>query len=184
MTRDEALALLKQHVRAENLVKHCLATEAIMRSLARRLGEDPEIWGLAGLLHDIDFEQTGDTPERHGLIAAELLAQHDIAPEIIDAVKAHNAEWLDLRRSTPFHHALAAAETITGLVVAAALVQPGRKVASVKVSSIRKRMKKKDFARNVDRGAIMECEQFDMEVDDFIALSLDAMTMVADDLGL
>jgi len=184
MTRDEAIALLREHVHADNLVKHCIATEAIMRALANKLGQDQELWGIAGLLHDIDFEQTSTAPDRHGLVAAEMLSALGLAPDLVDAVKAHNAEGLGLERTTDFHHALACGETITGLIVATALVYPDKKLASVKPSSVKKRMKKKDFARNVSRDTIMECEQIGLSLDEFVELSLAAMQGVAADLGL
>lgn len=184
MNRDEALDLLKTHVKTENLIKHCLATEAIMRRLARHLGEDEDTWGVAGLIHDLDFDQTKDTPDRHGLMTAEMLAERGVAEDMIDAIKAHNAEGLGLERTKPFHHALACAETITGLVVATALVYPDKKLASVKVKSVRKRMKKKDFARNVNRDIIMECEKLGLTLDEFIELSLSAMQEIAEALGL
>ena len=136
MTRDEALAILKEHVKQENLVKHCLAAEAIMRALAQRLGEDAEKWGIAGLLHALDFEETGADPARHGKRAAELLRAQGVPDDIVDAILHHNAEGLGLTRATRFHHALAAAETITGLIVATALVYPDKKLASVKPDSV------------------------------------------------
>lgn len=184
MTHEEALDLLKTHVGNANLIKHCLATEAIMRRLACRLHEDEGKWALAGLVHDLDFDETKDAPEAHGLKTAEILAERGVDSEVIDAIKAHNAEGLGLERTKPFHHALACAETITGLIVATALVYPDRKLASVKPKSIRKRMKKKDFARNVSRDIIMECEQLAMSLDEFIELSLSAMQEIAESLGL
>lgn len=184
MNRDEAVALVNDHMRAPNLIKHCLATEAIMRALARHLGEDEEKWALAGLLHDLDFEQTKENPQHHGLRTAEILAEKGLDDEIVDAIKAHNAEALGLKRTTTFQHALAAAETITGLIVATALVYPDKKLASVKPKSVTKRMKKKDFARNVDRSIIIECEKFRLALPDFAALSLEAMQSIAGSLGL
>ncbi len=184
MTRDEALALLREHVKADNLVKHCLAAEAIMRALARRLGKDEDQWGRAGLLHDVDFEQTADAPEEHAKIGAKILEDKGVDPEVVDAILAHNAEGLGLERTTDFHHALACAETITGLIVATALVYPDKKLASVKAKSILKRMKKKDFARAVSREIILECEQIGIPLDEFAALSLEAMQGVAGELGL
>lgn len=184
MTREEAYGLLREHVTVENLIKHCLATEAIMRALARRIGEDEETWGLAGLLHDLDFEETKDTPERHALRTAEILGDCDVSAEVIDAIKAHNGETLGIERGTKFGHALAAAETITGLIVATALVYPDKKLSSVKVSSVTKRMKKKDFARAVNREIIMECEGIGLSLNEFVEISLDAMRGISDELGL
>jgi len=184
MQREEAYALLCERVKNENLRKHCLATEAIMRALAARLGADAELWGLAGLLHDLDFEQTRDTPQEHGLQTVAILEEKGLPGELVQAVKAHNAEALGIARESTFDHALAAAETITGLIVATALVQPDKKLASVKPQSVLKRMKKKDFARNVNRDIIRECEQFDMPLEQFVELSVDAMKGIAAALGL
>jgi len=184
MDRKEALRLLREHVRTPNLIKHCLATEAIMRALARRLGEAEERWALAGLLHDLDFEATREKPDRHGLETERVLRQKGLDEDIILAIKAHNAAALGLERSTRFEHALAAAETLTGLIVATALVYPDRKLRSVKPSSVLKRLKKKDFARNVDREIVRECERLGIALPDFVALSLEAMQGIADDLGL
>lgn len=184
MTRDDALKLLKEKLDKPNLVNHCLATEAIMRSLARKFDEDEEKWALAGLLHDLDFEETKENPEKHGLRTAEILEEHDVDEEIIDAIKAHNAEALGLERKSVFHHALASAESITGLIVATALVQPDKKISNVKSQSVIKRMKKKDFARNVDRGIISECENIGIDLPSFVEISLEAMNGMSDDIGL
>jgi putative nucleotidyltransferase with HDIG domain len=155
-----------------------------MRRCAREVGQDVEAWGLAGLLHDVDFEQTRDAPDRHGAVGCDLLAQAGLAPDVVDAIRHHNAEGLGLKRATPFHHALAAAETITGLIVATALVQPDRKLASVQPASVLKRMKKKDFARAVNREVIAECERFGVPLDRFVALAVEAMQGIAEALGL
>ena len=184
MNRDEALGLLRSCVRSENLVKHCLATEAILRALATRLKADPEVWGQAGLLHDLDFEETKDAPAQHSLKTAQILERHGFPPEFVKAVKAHNAEALGLRRETALEFALAAAETLTGLIVATALVQPDKKLASVQPESVIKRMKKKDFARNVNREIIRECEKVGLSLEEFVALSVEAMREIASELGL
>lgn len=184
MTRGEALALLESHVGADNLKRHCLATEAIMRELARRLGHDPDLWGIAGLLHDLDFEQTHDNPGMHGRVTIEILTPYALPQEIIDAILRHNAESLDLERESILDYALTCAETVTGLIAAAALVHPDKKVGSVASKSVLKRMKSKDFARNVNRQHVLLCEKFGMPLVDFIELSLTAMTSIGDQLGL
>ena len=184
ITRDEAWALLNERVKNENLVKHCLATEAIMRALAERLGEEPDVWGLAGLVHDLDFEETSDSPTTHALITAEELERRGVDQAVIQAIKEHNAEALGLERASKFGIALACSETITGLIVATALVYPDKKVASVKAKSVRKRMKEKAFARQVNRETIMECEKLGLSLDELIPLSLSAMAGIADQLGL
>lgn len=184
MTCDQALALLDRHIHTDTLKKHCLATAAIMRELARRFGEDEETWAAAGLLHDLDYEETKDTPEQHGRKTLELLDGEDLPQAVKDAILRHNAEALGLERVTRLDNALTCAETITGLLVAAALVHPEKKISAVEVKSVKKRMKSKDFARSVNRDHIRLCEKIDVPLDDFIALSLKAMAGMASELGL
>ncbi len=183
MDRAEAWGLLTGRIEADHLVKHSLASEAIMRHLARRLGEDEEAWGLAGLLHDLDFAETKDAPERHGLVSAEALAGR-LPQASVDAIVRHNAEALGLERVTRLDLALTAAETITGLVMATAFVYPDKKLASVKAKSITKRMKEKAFAANVNRDHIRLCEAFGLPLEEFAQLALTAMQEIHDQLGV
>jgi len=184
MTRDEAEDLLKKQVTNERMLDHSYASEAVLRALARRLGRDEERWGLAGLLHDIDIEAVGGDLARHGLEAERILAEAGIDAEIVDAVKMHNERVCGTARWTEFQHALAAGETVTGLIVATALVQPDRKIASVKVKSITKRMKEKAFAASVNRETIRECEKLGIPLDEFVEISLGAMREIASRIGL
>jgi len=184
MDRDAALALLASHIEQDNLIKHCLATEAVMRHLARRLGFDEDIWGLAGLLHDLDYNATKDDMARHGQLTAEILAGLGVNQEIIDAIKAHNAENLGISRRSPIDFALTAGETITGLIVAVALVYPDKRLKSVKPSSVVKRMKEAHFARTVNREHIMLCEKLGLPLPDFVQVSLSAMAAIDTELGL
>ncbi len=184
MTREEALALLQEHIHNENLVKHCLATEAIMKNVAQRLGEDADKWGMTGLLHDLDFETTKDSPAQHTAKTVEVLAAKSFPEDVLHAIREHNAENLGIRRESRVGIALACSETITGLLVAAALVCPDKRLASVKSKSVRKRMKETAFARSVNRDTICECERIGIPVDDFIDLSLAAMQGIASQLGL
>lgn len=184
MNREEAWNLLTSYVRQENLLKHCLATEAVMRSLARELGKDEESWGVAGLLHDLDFELTKDDPASHTLRTADILRDRGVPEHIVEAIKAHNAEALGIERTTEMGLALSAAESITGLIVAAALVLPDKRLSSVKPESILKRMKEKAFARNVNRETIRECEKLGINLERFVELSLEAMQGIAAELGL
>lgn len=184
ISRDDALALLKENLAEQTHVFHSLESEAVMRALARRLGQDEEVWGLAGLLHDVDFGRTADAPERHGLAAADILRPHDVPEEVIQAIMAHNGENNGTPIDKPFHHALRCAETVTGLVSAAALVQPDKKLASVKPKSVRKKFKDKAFARKVNRDVIRECEKLDLELAEFIELAVDAMKGIAPQVGL
>jgi len=184
ITRDQALELLATYVKSDNLRKHCIATEAIMRSLAKELGQNQDLWGLAGLLHDLDYELTKDSPHEHGKKTAELLATFDLPEEFIHAIMRHNAEALNLSRETTLDLALTAAETITGLIVAATLVHPEKKVEKLQVKSVIKRMKSKDFARNVNREHIILCEGIGIDLGRFIELSIEAMKEISDALGL
>ena len=184
MTRDEAEALLRRYVKNERLLDHSFAAEAVLRALARRLGRDEEKWGLAGLLHDIDIEVVGGDLTRHGLEAVRILTEAGIDPEIIDAVKMHNEAACGTARHAEFQYALAAGETVTGLIVATALVYPDKKIASVKVKSITKRMKERAFAASVNRETIRECEKIGLPLDEFVGIALAAMQGIADRLGL
>lgn len=184
MERTKAFELLKTHVKNENLIKHCLATEAIMRALAPRFGGDPDKWGVTGLLHDLDVELTAGDITRHTLEAEKILREHECAADIIEAVKMHNEAASGKRREEIFHKALAAGETITGLVTATALVYPDKKLSSVKSSSIIKRMKDKRFAAGVDRNIVMECEHIGIPLPEFAELALNAMRGISAELGL
>jgi uncharacterized protein len=182
--RDDAERLMEQFLETDAMRKHCLASEAIMRALAPRFGEDPDQWGLAGLLHDLDYHSTREQMERHGLETEQVLLERGVHPTITEAIKFHNAENLRLTRTEPVHFALTAAETITGLLTAAALVHPDKRLASLKTSSIKKRMKAKEFARSVNRDHVRLCEQIGISLDEFITVTLEAMTGISDRLGL
>ncbi len=182
--RQEAISLLLAHVTDERMLSHSYASEAVMRSLARRLGKNEDLWAMAGLLHDLDIERVGGDLTRHGIEAERLLRERGYDPEMIDAILRHNETASKLPRETDFHHALAAGETITGLITATALVQPDRKVASVKVKSVVKRMKEKAFAASVRRENILECELIGIPLPEFVELSLAAMCGVHEQIGL
>lgn len=184
LERSEALELLHRFVKNEKMIIHSLESEAVMRALARRLEEDEDKWGLTGLLHDIDVEVTNADPKIHALKAEELLKDYHLDEEMLDAIRMHNEEATGLPRVTVFQHALAAGETITGLIHTTALVYPDKKIAGVKYKSIKKRMKQKAFAASVKRENIMECEAIGLSIDEFIQISVDAMKEIADDIGL
>ncbi len=184
MDRSQALALLREHCPDQRLQRHCLASEAVLKALARRLGHDEELWGLAGLLHDLDYDETAQDMARHGLVSAEVLAPLGLPAEALGAIKAHNAENLGLSRSSPLDIALTCGETITGLVMATAMVYPDKKLSSVKPKSVVKRMKEKAFAASVNRDHILLCEQLGVPLADFAALAVAAMQPISEDLGL
>jgi len=184
ITRDRAMELLNMYLPQENLRRHCIASEAVMRRLANRMNADPDTWGLAGLLHDLDYNETKDDMARHGLITASILEEEGVPGEIIEAIKAHNSEYTGFPRRHPIDFALTAGETMTGLIVAVTLVYPDKKITSVRPRSIVKRIKEKGFARGVSREKILLCTKIGMEIDEFASLCLEAMTSVSSTLGL
>jgi putative nucleotidyltransferase with HDIG domain len=181
MTRDEALATLKENCGNKNLLKHMIATEAVMVGLAGRLGEDVETWGLAGLLHDLDYEETVDDPERHGLVSAEKLEALGIPGDIIHAVKAHNDH---APLESPMDRALYASDPVTGLIVAAALMHPDKKLSGLDVDFVMRRFKEKRFAAGANREQISSSTDLGLTLEEFIGIALASMQRVSDDLGL
>jgi uncharacterized protein len=184
MNRNKALEILHLYIKNEKMIFHCLASEAVMRGLARHLGRDEEKWGLAGLLHDLDVEITNAEPTVHGTQTEVLLKDHQIDPEILDAIRMHNECSSGKSRSTEFQYALAAGETITGLIFATTYVYPDKKLTSVKPKSVVKRMKEKMFAASVKRENILECEKIGIPIDQFAAIAIESMLPIANDIGL
>jgi len=182
ISRENALNLLNDNIQNANMIKHCLASEAVLRAIALKLNMDQEEWGLAGLLHDIDVEITNADPYQHGPYAAGML-DGLLSPEAVDAIVMHNEVATGKERTTIFQHALAAGETITGLIMATAMVYPDKKLAPVKTKSITKRMKEKAFAASVKRENILECEMIGIPIEEFAELSLIAMQQISNELG-
>ncbi|MFZ5942329.1 MAG: HDIG domain-containing metalloprotein [Bacteroidota bacterium] len=183
-SRTAALDLLKKYVRNEKMLIHSLESEAVLRALARELGRDEDEWGLAGLLHDIDVEVTHADPKTHALMAAELLQPLDCSEAMLDAIRMHNEEATGMPRTTEFQHALAAGETITGMIHATTLVYPEKKIAAIKYNSVIKRMKQPAFAASVKRENIMECEAIGLPLERFVQLAVDAMRDISEEIGL
>ena len=183
ISRDEALSLLKQYLKNNKLVKHCLAVEAIMRSLARELGENEDLWALTGLLHDIDYELVKGDMKRHGVVSTESILKGKLPEEALKAIRAHN-ELTGFKYDSKLAYALKAADQVSGLIIATALVMPNKKLSEVKVSSLLKKFKQKDFARSVKREKIKLCEQLGLSLDKFLELSLKALQEIHEELGL
>jgi putative nucleotidyltransferase with HDIG domain len=183
MNREEVINSIEANVENRNLIKHMLATEAIMRALARKLGEDEEEWGLAGLAHDIDVELTGGDMTTHSKLGADLVREMGASEAIVHAVLCHN-EMHGVPRETKLDKALFCADPLTGLITAAALVRPDKKLAGVEPKSVRKRFKEKSFAAGANREQIATCSELGLELDEFIELGLDAMKGIAEDLEL
>jgi putative nucleotidyltransferase with HDIG domain len=150
MDRDTAWRLLTDNVQAQGLRRHMLAVEAAMRRYAARLGEDPEVWGLAGLLHDWDWE-IHPTLEQHPAEGAPVLRERGCPEEVVRAILSHNTVATGVERERPIDFALLACDEVTGLIIAAALVRPSKDVREVEVKSIKKRWKERAFAAGVHR---------------------------------
>ena len=181
MDRQQAHDLVFEMVTEPNLRNHMLCTEAVMRALARRFDQDPDYWGLAGLVHDLDYDETVNDFPRHGYVTSEILREKGISEEILDAVVAHAGHR---ERVTLLDKALYCADPVTGLVVAAALIRPEKILEPVKLKSLKKRFKEKQFARGADRDQIRACEELGIELDEFLELSLDAIKGIAGEIGL
>jgi putative nucleotidyltransferase with HDIG domain len=181
MTRTEAYDLVTSMVTNRNLLKHMLATEACLRGLARKLGEDEDRWGLAGLLHDVDYDQTKDDTSKHGIVGAEILAQRCVEPDIIHAVLCH-VTGTDMQ--SKLDRALYAADPITGLIVAAALMHPTKKLASVDTDFILRRYKEARFAAGANREQIATCSELGFSLEEFTTICVASMQAIAGDLGL
>ncbi|MEE8582518.1 MAG: HDIG domain-containing metalloprotein [Dehalococcoidales bacterium] len=183
MTREEALGSVRASVENANLVKHMLATEVVMRALASRLGEDEEAWGLTGLLHDIDVELTDGEMTQHSMLGSDLARELGASEEMVHAILAHN-QGHGIALETRLDKALFCADPLTGLITAAALVRPDKKLAGVEARSVQKRFKEKSFAAGADRGQIAGCLELGIELDEFLQIGLSAMKGIAKDLGL
>lgn len=181
--REEAIKLVKENVSNEKIVLHMIAVSAIMKALAKGLRRDEKLWELVGLLHDIDYEKTKKDPKRHGLEAEGILG--DKAPsEVIRAIKAHNFENTGASPESDLEKALIAADAVSGLIIASALVMPNKKLEEVRVETLERKFKQKDFARNISRERIRFCEQLGMSLREFFEISLNALKEISGKLGL
>lgn len=183
MNREEAWDLVEKQISNANLRKHVLAVEAIMRKLANHFGEDQEKWGLSGLLHDIDYDETAKDPERHSMVGADLLASLGVDADIVYAVRVHN-EVHGLPRLTLLDKALHASDPLSGLITSAALIRPEKMLCAIDADFVMKRFHEKSFARGANRDQIRHCSELGLELDQFIALGVEAMQEIAPSLGL
>ncbi|MFH1523985.1 MAG: HD domain-containing protein [Chloroflexota bacterium] len=183
MTRDEALAIVHENVKNENLVKHMLSVEAAMRFYAEKFGEDAEQWGLAGLLHDFDWE-IHPTLEEHPQAGESILRQRGVPEEIIRAVLSH-ADHTGVPRQTRMEKALFACDEVTGLVTAVALVRPSRSLLDLEAKSVKKKWKDKTFAAGANRAEIEKAaSEFEIELWEHVQNVILAMRRIAPELGL
>jgi putative nucleotidyltransferase with HDIG domain len=183
MLRSEALALVREFVKNENLVRHMLAVESAMRFYAAKFGEDPELWGAVGLLHDFDWE-IHPTLEEHPQAGVPILRQRGVAEEIIRAIQSH-ADHTGVPRVTRMEKALYACDEITGLVTAVALVRPSRSLLDMTAQSVKKKWKDRAFAAGANREEIARAvDEFGVELWEHVDNVILAMRTIAPDLGL
>jgi putative nucleotidyltransferase with HDIG domain len=182
VNRAEAYKAVTDNVKNQNLFKHMLATEAIMRALARKFGEDEEEWGLAGLLHDIDYEILAGDMTNHARLSSEMVQKMGGSPEVVHAILCHG--MLGIPCESRMDKALYCSDPLTGLITAGALIRPEKRLAAVEASSIRKRFKEKSFAAGASREQIASCSMLGLTLEEFIALGLAAMQGISGDLGL
>jgi putative nucleotidyltransferase with HDIG domain len=183
MDREQGLAIVHDFVKNENLRRHMLAVEAAMRTYAQLFGEDPEVWGLAGLLHDFDWE-IHPSLEEHPQKGAAILREHGVPEDIIRCIQSH-ADHTGVPRETLMQKALYACDEITGLITAVALVRPSKSLHDLKVRSVRKKWKDARFAANVDREEIeLAAEDLGVDLWEHVQRVIDAMRGIAPQLGL
>ena len=184
MNREEALNLLKENLFNQNLIKHSLAVEAIMRTLARHFDEDEEKWALAGLLHDIDYDKVKDDLSQHSLLGSKVLEDLGIDKDICQAVKVHN-EAHGIPPQTLMEKALFVTDPLTGLIVAATLVLPSKKLVDLTTENVLNRFKEKAFARGANREIIKKCEELlGLKLEEFVKIGLLAMQKIGAQLAL
>jgi len=181
MTREEGLAAIRERVGNRNLIKHMLATEAVMRALAEHFGEDADSWALAGLLHDVDYDETFEDFPRHGFRSVEILEPLDVGDDVLHAIKAHPGH---VEAESKMAKGLYAVDPLTGLIVAAALIHPDKKLASIDTQFVLNRIKEKLFAKGANREQIMTCDRLGMSLEEFVDRSLKAMQDISKELGL
>jgi putative nucleotidyltransferase with HDIG domain len=181
MDRETAHAFAREHALKETTVRHLISVEGVMRALARRLGEDEELWGLTGLFHDLDQDQTGEDADNHARLAAGWLREAGVDERVVNGVLAH--AWPDYRTDR-MSKAVVHADAVAGLLVAAALVRPDRS-AGMKVSSVKKKLKEKAFAPGVNRDEVYAAEEvLGLPLDEFLAVSIEGLQQVAPEIEL
>jgi putative nucleotidyltransferase with HDIG domain len=181
ITRDQAIKLVKEHLKNENLVKHSLAVEACMIAFADKFNEDKEKWGLTGLLHDLDYDYTYDDPDNHTLKTVELLEEYNLDQDILHSIKAHNEK---AKMESKMDIALYTIDPASGFIIACALMHPTKKLESINLKRMKKRFKSKAFAKGASREQMQECVKMGVDLDDFLVTCLTAMQGISDQLGL
>ena len=186
VTRENAWDLVNEFTENQNLVRHMLAVEAGMRAYARKYGEDEELWGIVGLVHDFDYEQNPDlSVEGHPVTGAKILRERGWPEEIVRAMLSHASDYTGVAQETLMERTLFAVDDLTGFLVAVALVRPSKSILDVKLKSVRKKWKDKAFAAAVNREHIEQAVTvLGLELSEHIQTVLDAMKEIAPELGL
>ncbi|HEX9697717.1 MAG TPA: HD domain-containing protein [Actinomycetota bacterium] len=180
MDHEAARALVRHKCDKDITVRHLISVEGVMRRLAKHFGEDEDRWGLTGLFHDLDQDQTANDPERHARLAAEWLKEVGVDEGVINGVLAHaHPEY----QTDLMSRSIVQADALAGLLVAAALMRPER-ATGMKVSSVKKKLKEKSFAPGVNRDEIRDCEKIGLDLDSFVGLGIEGLQIVAADIGL
>ena len=183
ISREESFKLLNKYLKNENLIKHSLAVEAILKEMAKKLGEDEELWALTGLLHDLDYEYAKENPEKHATLTAQIL-EGLVSKDVVNAIKSHNYQHTMQTPETSLDKSLIAADAVSGLVIATALIVPSKKLSNVELKTLINKFKDMSFAKGCNRKKIALCTDVGMETDRFLELSLHAMKRISDKLGL
>ena len=185
-TREQAYDLIRQHNKEESHIHHAHAVEAAMRHFAEIYHEDPELWGIAGILHDIDWEETAPNPETHCHVAPEILRKADVDESIIHAVQSHGfGICTDVEPSNNLERTLFTVDELTGLIITAGLVRPSKSLADLELKSVKKKWKDKAFARGVNRDVIKQgAEKMNMPLDDVITETIKALRPVEKEIGM
>lgn len=183
ISKDKALEMIDENIKTENLKKHMWAVGQIMKRLAEELGKDEDKWEILGLIHDVDYEETKDNPEKHALKSAEMV-EGMVPDDVVRAIKSHNHKHTEVEPKKDIENALIAADAVSGLIVATALVMPNSKLEEARPESVEKKFDDSSFAKNIDRERILYCEKIGMDRDEFLELSLDALQDIDDRLGL
>lgn len=183
MNREEALQLVKENISGPGLFQHMQAVEAIMRALAEVLQGDEYLWGICGLLHDIDFEKVKDNPEKHGIMAEGILCDK-VDERIIRAIRAHNYENTGTVPESAMERCLISADSVSGLLIASVLVMPSKKLKDLRLGTVRRKFRDADFARGCSRERMLFCESIGIPRDKLLEISLKALQAISDELGL
>ncbi len=181
MTREEALTLVQSKVKGKHLIKHMLAVEAIMKRVAQHFNEDVEMWGLTGILHDLDYDETVSNFDQHSLLTCEWLKDYNLDKQILYAIKSHPKK---VEPKSKMDWTLFAADPLSGLIVASALMHPTKKLKDVTVDFVLNRFKEKRFAAGANREDIKSCESIGLSLEQFVDLALEGMQSIDTELGL